>query len=169
MLQPSLRVGSAVGTVVLSLPQTLQQDCRSPAAAGSELAWPSLGGHKLSGMPLPHLATFGVPWQSMGCTKPCTMCSFPTTSPSLGSSPFCTWESIHGGTLIPDFLLSELFSSIIPAERAGLVNMLNRKWDHAFEGHWPSLLVLVSCSKQESSCTWTTRRWEEVWASWIWC
>lgn len=57
----------------------------------------------------------------------------------------------------PRVSFSGLFSSITPAERAGLANMLQRKGDSGFEGHWPSLLVL---SKQESSSTWTTRRWQ---------
>lgn len=52
----------------------------------------------LSGVPLPHLGTFGVPWQSMDYTKPCTMCSFRTSSPSPGSSLFCSWEP-HGDTI----------------------------------------------------------------------
>lgn len=111
-------------------------------------------------MPLPHLATFGVPWQSTNCTKPCTMCSLPTTT----NLPFlqlgAPWKHHPKRNLIPEFPLSGVFSSIIPAERAGLANMLSRKGDNAFEGHWPSLLVLFSCLEQESSSTWTRRRWE---------
>lgn len=84
----------------------------------------------------------------------------PYNQPKPGEQPLLQLGVHPWRNLIPEFLWSELFSSIIPAERAGLVNMLSRKWDHAFEGHWPSLLVLVSCSKQESSSTWTTRRWE---------
>lgn len=49
--------------------------------------------------------------------------------------------------LMPEFPLSGLFSSITPSERAGLANMPSRKGDNGFEGHWPSLLVLVSCKE----------------------
>lgn len=86
----------------------------------------------------------------------------PYNQPKLREQPLLQLGVHPWRNLIPGFLLSAVFSSIIPAERAGLVNMLSRKGDHVFEGHWPSLLVLVSCSKQESSSMWTTRRWEGI-------
>lgn len=138
-----------------------------------QLAWPSLGADKLSGMPLPHLGTFGVPWQSMDYTKPCTtMCSFPTTSPSLGSSPVCSseipWRHHPKRNLIPEFPLSGLFYSIIPAERAGLANMLSRKGDNGFEGHWPCLYWSPAPSRK-AAAPGLLRSWRQVLASWIWC
>lgn len=69
-----------------------------------------------------------------------------------------SWRHHPRRNLISDFSWSGAFSSPIPAGRAGLAIIVSKK-DYGFDGHWPSLLALVSCSKQERSSMWSTRRW----------
>lgn len=83
--------------------------------------------------------------------------------------PGVPWRHHPWRNLIPDFSLIYLrYSPPIPAERAGLTITGSKKGDYGFEGHWPSLLVLGSCSKQESSSTWSTRRWGGTFSLFLW-
>lgn len=153
--------GACKVTAMLYLPQVPLWGCMASAvtmAAG----WYGLplGRAKFSEMTLSHLPSSpGWFWCPLAEHGPCkTLCNLSLTQSQSKprKQPLqllqVPWRHHPWRNLISNFSWSGVFSSPIPAERAGLAITVNKK-DYGFVGHWPSLLVLVSCSKRrEAAC-----------------